>query len=70
MVPGPILAVYCMKLLRPITCPFLKYFQILYIFSQIFKYSALFQNFFSFFLKNRNPCRYFLEEALGVFVRA
>ena len=37
-----------------ITCkhwPFSEYFQILYIFSQIFKYFAVFQYFFAFFLK-------------------
>ena len=33
--------------------PFSKYFQILYIFAQIFKYFTLFQPFFAFFLKNR-----------------
>ena len=62
MVPGPILAVYCMRLSHTITCPFSKYFQVLYIFAQIFKY-------FSFFLKNHNSCPYFLEQALGVFIR-
>ena len=40
--PGPILAVYCMRLLHTITCPFSKYFQILYIFVQIFKYFPFF----------------------------
>ena len=62
MVPGPILAVYCMRLSHTITCPFSKYFQVLYIFAQIFKY-------FSFFLKNHNSCPYFLEQALSVFIR-
>ena len=38
---GPILAVYCVRLSHAITCPFSKYFQILYIFTQIFKYLAL-----------------------------
>ena len=33
-------------------CPFSKYFQLLYIFTQIFKYFALFQHFFALFLKN------------------
>ena len=42
---GPILAVYCVRLSHAITCPS-KYFQILNIFDQIFKYFAL-------FLKNR-----------------
>ena len=39
---GPILAVYCVQLSHAITCPFSKYFQILYIIAQIFKYFALF----------------------------
>ena len=43
---------YCTQLLHGITCPFSKYFQILYIFAQIFKYFALFQHLFTFFLKN------------------
>ena len=47
----PILAVYCLQLLHEITCRFSKYFQILYIFTQIFKYFALFQHFFVLFLK-------------------
>ena len=62
MAPGPILAVYCMQLSHAtIACPFSKYFQILYIFAQIFKYFALFQHFFVLFLKNCYPCPYFLE---------
>ena len=55
MTPGPILAVYCMQLSPTIACPFSKYFQILYIFAQIFKYFALFQHFFVLFLKNCYP---------------
>ena len=43
---GPILAVYCVQLSHAIMYLFSKYFQILYIFEQIFKYFAL-------FLKNR-----------------
>ena len=38
-----------------------KNFQILYIFTQIFRYFPLFQHFFALFLKNRSPCPYFLE---------
>ena len=49
----PILAVYCLQLSHAITCHFSKYFQILYIFAQIFKYFAIFQHFFALFLKNR-----------------
>ena len=45
--PGPFLAVYCMSL---ITCCFSKYFQIMYILAKIFKYFALFKNFFGLFL--------------------
>ena len=45
MVAGPILAVYCIQLLLTITCPFSKYFQILYIFDQIFKFPSLFSTF-------------------------
>ena len=41
-----------MWLSHAITCPFSKYFQILFIIDQIFKYSALFQNFLALFLKN------------------
>ena len=37
---GPVLGVYCMQLSHAITCPFSKYFQISYIFAQIFKYFA------------------------------
>ena len=48
----PILKVYSVQLLHGITFPFSKYFQILYIFVQIFKYFALFQHFFAIFLKN------------------
>ena len=55
MVSGPIPAVYCMRLSHTITCPFSKYFQILYIFDQIFKYFSLFQHFFAIFLKNHSP---------------
>ena len=42
---------------RPIlfTCTFSKYFQILYIFAQIFKYFALFQHLFALFLKKIAP---------------
>ena len=39
---GSILAVYSVQLSHAITCLFSKYFQILYIFEQIFKYFALF----------------------------
>ena len=70
MVPGPILAVYCIQLMHTVTCPFSKYFQILYIFAQIFKYFALSQHFLALFLKNRYPFPYFLEQALGVLIRA
>ena len=40
--PDPILAVYCVQLSHAITCPFSKYYQVVYIFAQIFKYFALF----------------------------
>ena len=60
MVSGSIPAVYCMQLSHTITCPFPKYFQILYIFAQIFKYFSL-QHFFALFLKNHNPYPYFQE---------
>ena len=40
--PGPILAVYYVRLLHAITCPFSKYFQILCIFVKISKCFALF----------------------------
>ena len=70
MVPGPILAVYCIQLMHTVTCPFSKYFQILYIFAQIFKYFALSQHFLALFLKNPYPFPYFLEQALGVLIRA
>ena len=49
MFPGPILAIYCVQLLHAITCPFTKYFQILYIYAQIFKYLILFCPFLLFF---------------------
>ena len=39
--PGPILAVHCMQYSHAITCPFSKYFEILYIFVKIFKDFAL-----------------------------
>ena len=61
MVSGPLQAVYFMQLSHKITCPFSKYFQILYIFAQIFKYFPLFQHFFAIFLKNHSPSPYFLE---------
>ena len=48
---GPILAVFYVRLSHAITCPFSKYFQILYIFVQIFKYFALFHTFLPFFWK-------------------
>ena len=35
-----------------ITCPFSKYFQILYIFALLFKHVTIFQHFFVLFLKN------------------
>ena len=50
--PGPILAVYCVRLSHAITCPFSKYFQILYIFAQISKYFTAFQHFFVLFFQN------------------
>ena len=49
---------YCMR------CPFSKYFQILFIFAQIFKYFALFCHFLTFFcplFEKPHPCPYFLE---------
>ena len=61
MVSGSIPAVYCMQLSHTVTCPFSKYFQILYIFAEIFKCFSLFQHFFALFLKNHNPCPYFQE---------
>ena len=45
-ISGPFLAVYCVQQSHTITCPFSKYFQILYIFVQIFKYFAPFLPFF------------------------
>ena len=50
---GPILAVCCVRLSHAFNCTILKYFQILYIFAQIFKYVALFQHFLALFLQNR-----------------
>ena len=50
---GPILAVYCVRLSHAITCPS-KYFQIMNIFDQIFKYIAL-------FLKKSHTRPYFVE---------
>ena len=53
---------------KKITCPFSKYFQILYIFSQIFKYFAFLCPFLTFFLflfcpfsEKSHVCPYFLE---------
>ena len=57
---GPILAVYCVWQSQAITCPFLKYFQILNIFAQIYKYFALFHP----FSEKSHACSYFLEKAL------
>ena len=65
MVKGPFLAVYCVQQSHAITCPFSKYFQILYIFAQISKYFALFKHFFCPFLGKSHACPYFLELALG-----
>ena len=58
MVSRPILAVYCMRLLHTIACPFSKYFQILLFLSKFVKYLPL-------FLKNHGPFPF-----LGVFIRA
>ena len=57
----PFLAVYCMQLSHAITCPFSKYFQILYSFPQVFKYFALFLTCFCPFSENLLACPYFLE---------
>ena len=62
MLSRPILALYCMWLSHTITCPFLKYFKILYIFVQIFKYFNPFFNIsLLFFWKITTPSLYFLE---------
>ena len=45
---GPFLAVYCVRWSDKITCPFWKYFQVKYIFAQIFKYFVLFCPFKTF----------------------
>ena len=61
------LANYCVQYV--ITCRFSKYFQILYIFAQIFKYFALFNIFLTFFClfsEKSHACPYFLEQALDV----
>ena len=50
-ISGDILAVSSMRQLHAWDCPFSKYFQILYIFVQIFKYFALCCPFFPFFWK-------------------
>ena len=60
---GPILPVHCVQLLLAIIWPFSKYFQILHIFAQIFKYFALF-NIFCPFSENLHPCPYFQEKTL------
>ena len=54
---GSFLAVYYMWLSHVMTCWFSKYFQVLYIFTQIFKYFSLFSHFKHFFaplLQNRS----------------
>ena len=66
---GPILAVYCVLESLAITCPFSKYFQILYILTQIFNYFACFWPFFEknfvLFLKKLLIYPYFLEYTLA-----
>ena len=48
---GPLPSVCCMQLSHAVTCPFSKYFQILYIFAHISKYFALFNISLPFFWK-------------------
>ena len=64
----PILAVYCVRLSHAITFLFSKYFQILYIFAQIFKYFVLFELFLCSFSEKSHPCSYFAEETLIIFL--
>ena len=53
--PNGVKSVYFMQLSHTITCLFSKYFEILYIFAQIFKYFSIFQHFFALFMKNHSP---------------
>ena len=54
---GHILAVSCLRKSHTWDCSFSKYFQILYIFAQIFKYLL----FFALFLSELHTCRYVLH---------
>ena len=57
---GPFLAVHYVRLSHTITCPFPKYFKILYISAQIFKSFALFNIFWLFFCPFSENCTHAL----------
>ena len=57
-ISGAILEVYFVLLLHAITYPFSKYFQVLYIFAQIFKY--ILSTFLCLFSEKSHPCHYFI----------
>ena len=56
--PGPIPAVYCMRLSHAITCALSQLFQMFYIFAQIFKILP--------FSETLHPCLYFLDWVLTI----